>query len=154
MGQASKQPNLFLSVLLSISIQGTLLPKVAEKLKMIDDSNDVLKTFTDYQEESNIRFIKVHIDELHPWNQHLLSEVPIPKEFLIVLILRDGHEVIPNGSTKIEKGDLMVIAAQEFNDRQSLSMQEIIIDEHHSWSAHKIKDINLDKHSLIIMIKR
>ena len=66
--------------------------KVAEKLEMIDDSNDVLKTFTDYQEESNIRFIKVHIDELDPWNQHLLSEVPIPKEFLVVLILMIQEE--------------------------------------------------------------
>ena len=144
----------FCIVLLSISIQGTLLPKVAQVLDMIDDSNDVLKTFNDYQDESNIRFIKVHIDELHPWMNMKLSEVPIPKDFLVVLILRDKKELIPNGSTLIEKGDLMVIAAQEFNDRQNLSMQEIIIDKNHIWVNQTIKDIALDKGNLVIMIKR
>jgi cell volume regulation protein A len=144
----------FCIVLLSISIQGTLLPKVAQMLNMIDDSNDVLKTFNDYQEESNIRFIKVHIDELHPWINTKLSEVPLPKEFLVVLILRNRKELIPNGSTIIEKGDLLVIAAQEFNDRQNLSMQEIIIDKNHTWSNQTIREIALDKGNLVIMIKR
>lgn len=144
----------FCIVLLSISIQGTLLPKVAQILNMIDDSNDVLKTFNDYQEESNIRFIKAHINELHPWMNMKLSEVPIPKEFLVVLILRNRKELIPNGSTIIEKGDLLVIAAQEFNDRQNLSMQEIIIDKNHTWSNLTIREIALDRGNLVIMIKR
>ena len=121
---------------------------------MIDNSNDVLKTFTDYQEESNIRFIKVHIDELHPWINTKLSEISLPKEFLVVLILRNRKELIPNGSTIIEKGDLLVIAAQEFNDRQNLSMQEIIIDKNHAWSNQTIRDISLDRGNLVIMIKR
>lgn len=144
----------FCIVLLSISIQGTLLPKIAAKLNMIDDTNDVRKTFTDYQEESDIRFIKIHINGNHPWISKAISELPIPKEFLIVLILRDGKELVPNGSTVVEQGDLMVIAAQEFNDRQSLSMQEIIIDSNHSWVNQSLKQITLDEGSLVIMIKR
>ena len=51
----------FCIVLLSISIQGTLLPRVAERLAMIDQAGDVSKTFNDYQEESDIDFIKVHL---------------------------------------------------------------------------------------------
>ncbi|MBP3399378.1 MAG: potassium/proton antiporter [Erysipelotrichaceae bacterium] len=144
----------FCIVLLSISIQGTLLPKVAQKLNMIDDTNDVLKTFTDYEEESNIRFIKIHVDGHHSWISKPISELPIPKEFLIVLILRNGKELVPNGSTIVEQGDLMVIAAQEFSDRQNLSMQEIIIDKNHSWVNLSLKQITLDEGSLVIMIKR
>lgn len=41
----------FFIVLFSILIQGTLLPFAAEKLDMIDDKEDVLKTFSDYTEE-------------------------------------------------------------------------------------------------------
>lgn len=36
--------------ILSVAVQGTLLPFMAEKLKLIDDNNEVYKTFTDYQE--------------------------------------------------------------------------------------------------------
>ncbi|WP_338125860.1 cation:proton antiporter, partial [Pseudoflavonifractor phocaeensis] len=42
----------FCVVLLSMAIQGTLLPWVAGRLSMTDQSADVGKTFTDYQEES------------------------------------------------------------------------------------------------------
>lgn len=48
----------------------------------------------------------------------------------------------------------MVIAAQEFSDRQNLSMQEIIIDKNHNWVNLSLKQITLDEGSLVIMIKR
>ena len=38
----------FCIVLLSISIQGTLLPWFSRRLKMIDEKADVRRTFTDY----------------------------------------------------------------------------------------------------------
>ena len=44
----------FCIVLLSISIQGTLLPWISSKLSMIDENEDVSKTFNDYEEESDI----------------------------------------------------------------------------------------------------
>ena len=41
----------FLISLLSVAFQGTLLPLAAKMTNMTDDSADVRKTFTDYQEE-------------------------------------------------------------------------------------------------------
>ena len=35
--------------LISVAFQGTLLPKLARSLKLIDDGSSVLKTFNDYQ---------------------------------------------------------------------------------------------------------
>lgn len=144
----------FCIVLISISIQGTLLPFISNQFKMIDNNVDVFKTFTDYQEESNIRFIKTHIDENHPWNQKSLLELPLPTRFLVVLILRDNQSLIPNGSTVLKKGDLIVIAAQEFTDKENLRIKEIVIDEDHHWINQTLKDIHLSKDKLIIMIKR
>lgn len=144
----------FCIVLLSISFQGTFLPFVSNRLNMIDNNNDVFKTFTDYEEESSIRFIKIHIDSDHAWNQHSLSEIPLPSSLLVVLILRREGNIIPNGSTVLQSGDLLVIAAQEFTDQANLSMKEIVIDEDHKWANQTIKDIPLSKGKLIVMIKR
>ncbi len=55
--------NLFCIVLLSISIQGSLLPWVSRRLNMIDEKADVRRTFTDYQEEGSISFVKFHLDK-------------------------------------------------------------------------------------------
>ena len=62
--------------------------------------------------------------------------------------------MIPHGDTAIKKGDTIVIAAQEFHDDRSLVMQEIYIDKNHMWSNQTLKQISLDKGSLVIMIKR
>ncbi len=68
----------FCIVLLSIAFQGSLLPRVSAKLSMIDHTADVSKTFNDYQEESDIDFIKIHLDKNHPWNGKTLGSCPSP----------------------------------------------------------------------------
>ena len=47
----------FIVVLLSIAIQGTLLPYVSQHLAMIDDHGNILKTFTDYVDEKPVNYI-------------------------------------------------------------------------------------------------
>ena len=145
----------FCIVLLSISIQGTLLPYVSKKLDMIDENNDVRKTFNDYRIENDLRFIKIHIDENHAWNQKSLSEIPLPPTLLVVLILRNGDErIVPNGSTIIENGDLLVLAAQAFTDKEELSISEIVVDKDHEYSKETLKNIHMNKGELILMIQR
>ncbi len=51
----------FMVSLFSVAIQGTLLPRVAEKLDMIDENEDVRKTFNDYQEDASITLIRMYI---------------------------------------------------------------------------------------------
>ncbi len=85
----------FCIVLLSISIQGTLFPWISKKLSMIDRNADVNKTFTDYQEDSDVSFIKIHLSRTHPWCDHTISECSIPKDLLIVMIIRDHKRLFP-----------------------------------------------------------
>lgn len=144
----------FCIVLISISIQGSFLPLVSNKFDMIDNTIDVSKTFNDYQEESSVCFIKIHINEIHPWNQKTLSELPLPSSFLVTLILRNDENVVPKGNTILENGDLLVIAAQEFTDEENLRMKEVVIDEDHKWVNQLLKDIKVGKRKLVVMIKR
>lgn len=144
----------FCIVLISISLQGTLLPFASRKLNMIDDTVDVFKTFTDYQEESDIRFIKTKIKSFHPWKDKMLSEIQLPKSFLVVLILRKDGNIIPKGDTIIQENDLVVLAAQEFNDPENLTMKEMVIPHNHQWNNQSLKDIKMEDGNLIIMIKR
>lgn len=144
----------FCIVLISISIQGSFLPFVSNKLNMIDNNVDVFKTFNDYQEESNICFIKIKIGKNHPWEQKTLSELPLPSSFLVTLILRKGENVVPKGNTILEAGDLLVVCAQEFTDKENLTMKEIVVDEDHKWVNQPLKNIKVGKHKLIVMIRR
>ena len=78
----------FCIVLLSLAFQGALLPAVCRKLKMIDRNADVLRTFNDYREVNDVSFVKIPVGEDHPWSNGKVSQLPLPKDFLIVLVMR------------------------------------------------------------------
>ena len=144
----------FCIVLLSISLQGSLLPRVSAKLHMIDHTADVSKTFNDYQEESDIDFIKIHLDKNHPWNSKTLKELPLPSDLLVVMIARREETIVPNGSTVLLPGDLLVLAARAFEDRENLFLQEIVVEKGHKWVGRSLRQIPTRSDTLIVMVKR
>ena len=144
----------FCIVLLSISLQGSLLPRVSAKLHMIDHTADVSKTFNDYQEESDIDFIKIHLDKNHPWNGKTLKELPLPSDLLVAMIARKEETIVPNGSTVLLPGDLLVLAARAFEDRENLFLQEIVVEKGHKWVGRSLRQIPTRSDTLIVMIKR
>ena len=52
----------FCIVLLSLSIQGSLLPYISQKCHMINPHVDIMRTFNDYQEDNDISFVKMKIE--------------------------------------------------------------------------------------------
>ena len=144
----------FCIVLLSISLQGSLLPRVSAKLHMIDHTADVSKTFNDYQEESDIDFIKIHLDKNHPWNGKTLRELPLPSDLLVAMIARKEETIVPNGSTVLLPGDLLVLAARAFEDRENLFLQEIVVEKGHKWVGRSLRQIPTRSDTLIVMVKR
>ena len=144
----------FCIVLLSISLQGSLLPRVSAKLHMIDHTADVSKTFNDYQEESDIDFIKIHLDKNHPWNGKTLRELPLPSDLLVAMIARKEETIVPNGSTVLLPGDLLVLAARAFEDRENLFLQEIVVEKGHKWVGRSLRQISTRSDTLIVMVKR
>ncbi|MEE0800521.1 MAG: potassium/proton antiporter [Gemmiger sp.] len=144
----------FCIVLLSISIQGTLLPWVARKLAMIDHGADVGRTFTDYQEDSDIDFIKLHVDDRHPWKDRELRDLQLPPDLLVAMILRDGGMVIPTGKTRIEAGDLMVLAARSFEDNEHLVLREVVVEPGHRWAHRSLSQIPQANANRVILVKR
>ena len=144
----------FCVVLLSILVQGTLLPLLSKKSGMIAPGGDVRRTFNDYQEEGSISFVKIVVGENHPWAGKKLKDCVMPSEFLIVLIVRGEEVLVPNGETQVNAGDLLVTAAPEFENREEFGMYEEYVGEGHAYAGKAIKDLHLPQGVLIAMIKR
>lgn len=144
----------FVIVLLSLAGQGTLLPAVAGKLKMIDKNANVLRTFNDYQEESEIAFIKIKVTPDHPFAGKKLKDVVMPPGFLAVLVFRGDLSITPNGGTRLYSGDLIVCAAPAFEDRENLTLHEVSIGKNHRWRDKMIRELDQSSGVLIIMVKR
>lgn len=144
----------FCIVIISISLQGSLLPLISKKMHMLGDNDNVLRTFTDYQDESDVSFVKVVVGENHPWAGKRLKQCVMPREFLVVLILRGEETIVPNGETIVNAGDLLVTAAPEFENRDSFGMFEEYIGKSHAWAGKTVRELELPRGTLIAMIKR
>ena len=144
----------FVIVIISILVQGTLLPLMSKKLNMIGENDNVLRTFNDYTEESDVSFVKVIVGENHPWAGKRLKQCVMPREFLVVLLLRGEEVIVPNGNTLVNAGDVLVTAAPEFENREDFGMFEEFIGKNHAWVGKKVRELELAPGTLIAMIKR
>lgn len=144
----------FCIVLFSIALQGTFLPWVSKKLHMIDDSQNVLKTFTDYTDEEIIQTLQLPIHANHAWIDQPVSNIALPPDTLLAMLIRNGKTVIPKGNTKIEQDDVVVLSAGNCQQTANMQLSELVIDDHHKWNGKQIRNLNLGKKTLILMIQR
>ena len=109
---------------------------------------------TDYQEEGSISFVKFHLDKSHPFIGKTLKEIVLPPELLVVLIIRGKELLVPNGGTILEQGDLLIAAAEEFEDRRNMTLQEVTVDKNYKWNGKYLHEITIPGGTLIVMIRR
>lgn len=105
----------FFVALFSVLVQGTLIPTFARKLDLVDDSESILKTFNDYQEESLTQLLEVEVTKSSPWVNKTLADANIPKSVLVVMIKRNKSAIVPKGHTKIKLGDVLVLNGIDFD---------------------------------------
>ena len=141
-------------VLLSISLQGSLIPLVARKTGMTDKDEDIMKTFTDYSEETDVSFVQLEIGDNDPWNGKVIKDLPIPHDTILALILRDDKALVPNGRTRIHSGDKVIMSAKEFEDDNIIHLSERKIEKDSEWIGKKVFQYSPDSNELIVMIRR
>ena len=143
----------FFIVLFSILLQGTLLPIVAKKLDMIDYEDDVMKTFNDYMEEVPVQFIQFALPKNHEWLGKKIKEITLPPDSLLVLVVRGKRRIIPNGNTKLQESDVMILSGKDSSKVDGINLYEKVVDSGDLLVNKKIKDIKIEG-KLIILIKR
>ena len=142
----------FLSII-SVLLQGTFLPIIAKKLDLVDSDENVLKTFNDFVDDSDMELIQIKIPPTHHWVGRPIMEIELPEESIIVTIERGDSTIIPNGKTVIESGDIVILNAKK-TKYYDISLREIYINKRHPWKDKELKDLNLPQNNLVVMIKR
>ena len=144
----------FYIVLISILIQGTLIPYVSKKLDMIDANENVLKTFNDFSEESEMSFGSIEIDEDSPWKDRMVRDLKLPKNLLLVLLLRDGDRIVPKGHTTILEGDLVITCTKSYIGERVENIYQHKITRRSPWAGHTIKEYPYKTNRVIVLINR
>lgn len=144
----------FCIAIFSVGIQGTLLPQVAKKLNLLDESSDVKKTFNDYQKDTDMNLIELRPSKGNPWIGKSFREISMPEGMLAVMVKRDKRTFIPNGNTVIQEKDRIIISCLNYVDHSQLSLYEEEITKKHKWRDQLVRQISISKGQLIVLIHR
>ena len=144
----------FVIVLLSISLQGSLIPFASRRLKMVELSGGDDSTFSTLQETEEISFGRIRIDAFSPWADCRISQLNIPQELLIVSIFRDGESIVPNGNTLLKRDDELIIGIRGYENNTNAIIKSRIIRPGSRWVGSTIREFAAEKSYLVIMIKR
>ena len=116
----------FCIVLISISLQGSLIPWVARKLKMTDADANVLRTFNDYSEGTEMQFGHIDIAPESSWEGKSVMELGLPKTLLLALVLRGGERLVPHGDTVLHAGDRVILVTKTYADTESFLLEKSV----------------------------
>ncbi len=142
----------FCIVLLSISIQGTLIPAVAKRLDMIDKDSDVMKTFSDFSEETTMQFSEITVTKESRWNGSTVKEIGVPKNLLLCTIVRrDGSSVVPTGHTLICEGDRIVLCTKAASDDKYMKIAQHELPAGHKFVGRTIKELPYSRHRIVLI---
>lgn len=145
----------FCVVLFSIALQGTLLPLVSKKLGMIDETTDVLKTFTDYTEQKELQLLRLPLENGNSWIGMTVSAISLPPDTILATILRGEDSVVPRGDTVLCEGDIAVLAAGHCEKKmQQIQLSEMDISQEHQWNGKTLATLKLPPEELVILIRR
>ena len=105
--------------------------------------------------EKDMQFIKVPLKENDRWVGKRVCELLLPQGVIMAMIKRGEHSIIPRGDFLLQEGDIVIIGAEPYGDENDeIHLTEMILREDNQWVGKRIRDLDISRHSIIILVKR
>lgn len=118
------------------------------------DQYSRIKNLSEYANEKDINFIKIHLSQRDKWSNLAVRDLGLPQGVIVAAIQRDEKIIVPRGDVVLQTDDVLVLGASSFEEDKQIDLKEIILGKHNPWNGQKIRDLDISRQTLIIMIKR
>ena len=118
------------------------------------DQYSSIKRKTEYGTESDLNFIKIHLRDRDKWVGKTIMELNLPTNVIIAVIKRGEEKIIPRGNVVLFPGDIIVLGAEAFSEQEQIKLKEIVLQKQNPWTGQKIRDLDISRHSVIVVVKR
>ena len=144
----------FCIVLISIALQGSLIPGAAKAFKMNDENADVMRTFSDFNEHCELSFGKVKIPAGGTWDNTMVKNLVLPEDVKLLMAFRDGKKIITKGDTLLLAGDEVVFCSKAYDNATVADIREHPLSKNSAWAGKMIKNYPNTDGSHVVMIRR
>ena len=118
------------------------------------DQYSRIKRISEYGKEDDVNFIKVQVTENDSWNDKQITQLGLPTGIIVAAIQRGDDVLIPRGNTELHVGDALVLGAPSMDHDHPIDLKEVILRKQHPWNGKRIRDLDISRLTIIIMIKR
>lgn len=112
------------------------------------------KRLGDYAKEEDLNFVVVELHEKDAWVKMCIKDLKLPRGILIAAVKRDNELVVPRGDLELKSGDRLVLCAEALKDEQPVNLREVILGHDHEWNGCAIRDLDISRQTVIVMIRR
>ncbi|MCU6725015.1 MlotiK1 channel [uncultured Clostridium sp.] len=118
------------------------------------DQYSRIKRMSEYGKEEDIHFIRIPLTSQDGWCGRKIRDLHLPKHIIIAVVQSNKNVLIPNGDLELKAGDVLVIGAESVPDSERITLKEVTLEKRHSWTGHRICDLDISRHSVIVLVKR
>ena len=118
------------------------------------DQYSRLKRMSEYAAEENIHFIKIQLQKLDDWVGKSVMELKLPHGVIVAMIRRGKENVVPRGDVVLQDNDTVILGAEAVKDDRHIDLKEIVLLEHNPWNGQYIRDLDISRQTMIVMVKR
>lgn len=113
-----------------------------------------IKKRTEYGYEEDMHFIKIHLKENDKWVGKTVAQLQLPEGVIMAVIKRKDQVIIPRGDVELFAGDRVVLGAEPFEQHEHIVLKEIVLRQNNPWTGVRIRDLDISRHSIIVLVKR
>ena len=81
-------------------------------------------------------------------------DLGLPAGVIVAMIRRGRENVVPRGDVVLESGDTIIICAEAVKDDKHIELKEIVLLEHNPWNDQYIRDLDISRQTMIVMVRR
>ena len=118
------------------------------------DQYSRLKKISEYAQEEDIHFIKVNLKKQDSWVGAEIKDLNMPHGMIVAMIRRGKENIVPRGDVVLKVNDTVILGAEALKDDKHIDLKEVVLLKHSPWNGMQIRDLDISRQTIIVMIKR
>lgn len=118
------------------------------------DQYSRLKRISEYAHEEDVHFIKVNLKKQDSWVGKAIMHLGLPHGVIVAMIRRGGENIVPRGDVVLKANDTLILGAEALKDDKHIDLKEVVLRKHNPWNGQRIRDLDISRQTIIVMIKR
>lgn len=118
------------------------------------DQYSRLKRISEYASEEDVHFIKVRLKKQDKWVGRSIMDLGLPHGVIVAMVRRNRENIVPRGNVILRSGDTLILGAEALKDDKHIDLKEIVLLKHNPWNGQRIRDLDISRQTIIVMVKR